>query len=238
MDLPDDGEELETEELDELDEVDETEEQLEEEAPDEGETVEEEPPARRPSRAQARIEALDREAKSALERAEAAERRLQELQSGRSRSEAQDQERQERERLERMLPEERAEYIARQTQTRLTGELNSLRGQIAESSDRAEFATACASNPTLAKVKDKVETELAKLRAGGTNVPRATLAAYLIGQQVLEKAPKARERAAKKAAVNLDRERARPAGGSSDAPRGRDNDDRAARDKRLENFTF
>jgi hypothetical protein len=137
-----------------------------------------------------------------------------------------------------MLPEERAEYIARKTATDLNGELNSLRGQIADSTDRAEFASACAANPALAKVKDKVETELAKLRASGTTVPRQTLAAFLIGQQLLEKAPKARERAAKRAAGNLNRERATPAGGSSDAPRSGGRDERAARDKRLENYTF
>jgi hypothetical protein len=69
-------------------------------------------------------------------------------------------------------------------------------------------------------------------------VPRQTLAAFLIGQQVLEKSPKARERAAKRAAANIGRERANPAGGSSDAPRSGGKDERTARDKRLENYTF
>jgi hypothetical protein len=202
----------------------------------------EEPP-RRPSRAQARIEELDRRsreferiAQEAAQRAEAAERRLNEMLNGNSRAEA---ERRERERLANMDPEERAAYQARQSEERTTREIATLRHQIADSTDRSEFAAACATNPALAKVKDQVEAELRKLRAAGTDVPRHTLAAYLIGQQVLEKAPKARARAEKRAAANLDRERARPTGGASDAPaRGRVNDDKAARDKRLENFTF
>jgi len=203
----------------------------------------EEPPSRQPSRAQRRIEELDRRtrefervAQEARERAEAAERRLNEVLNGTSRAEA---ERRERERIANMDPDERLAYQARQSEERTSRELLSLRQQVADSTDRSEFAAACAANPALAKVKDQVEAELKKLRASGTDVPRGTLAAYLIGQQVLEKAPKARERAVKRAAANLDRERARPTGGASDAPaRGRTNDDKAARDKRLENFTF
>lgn len=200
-------------------------------------------PPRQPSRLERRAEALaarrtqefERVANEAAQRAEAAERRLQEALRGPSRADA---ERQERERLERMLPEERAEYIARNTENRLTGEIQALRREQADATDRSEFASACATNPSLARVKDQVETELSKLRANGQTVPRKTLAAYLIGNAVLEKAPKARERAAKRAAGNLDRERAQPAGGASDAPRGREKDEKAARDKRLENYTF
>lgn len=213
----------------------------EEDQPAEEEGSEDEPPARKPSRAQARIEELDRRtrefervAQEAASRAEAAERRLAEL-SGPSRADA---ERREQERLAAMDPWDRAQYQARQSEERINGRIEALRRESAEATDRSEFASACAANPAIAKVKDKVEAELTKLRATGQTVPRATLAAYLIGQSVLEKAPKARERAAKRARGNLDRERARPAGGASDAPRGRDGDDRTARDKRLENYTF
>jgi hypothetical protein len=206
-------------------------------AGDDEEEIEEQP-ARRPSRAQARIEALDRELREARERAAEAERLAREALNGQTRTNTAEQERAERERLAQMDPWDRQEYLRRKDVEESRRQLGSLQAQIADSTDRAEFAAACAANAALAKVKDKVEAELTKLRANGQTVPRQTLAAYLIGQQVLEKAPKARERAAKKAAGNLDRERARPAGGASDAPRGRDKDERAARDKRLEDYTF
>jgi hypothetical protein len=234
---PEEGEEFETEDFDELeDDGHPPEDQREDEdQPPEEEGLEDEPPARKPSRAQTRIEALDRTAREAIERAEAAERRVNEILNGNTRAEA---ERRERELIERMDPDERREHEARLRDQRTTHEIGSLRAQIADSTDRAKFGSACATNATLAKVRDQVEVELSKLQANGQTVPRSTLAAYLIGQQVLEKAPKARERAAKKAAANLDRERARPARGASDAPRGRDKDEKAARDKRLENYTF
>jgi hypothetical protein len=241
---PEEGDDLENEDFDELDEPEGEEPEAgegEEDPLPEEEADQDEPPARKPSRAQARIEELDRRtrefervAQEAATRAEAAERRLAEL-SGPSRADA---ERREQERLAAMDPWDRAQYLARQSEQRTTSELGSLRAQIADSTDRSEFAAACAGNPSLAKVKDQVEAELTKLRATGQTVPRQTLATYLIGQSVLEKAPKARERAAKRARGNLDRERARPAGGASDTPRGRDGDDRTARDKRLENYTF
>jgi len=230
--------ELETEDFDELDEGDEPEE-LEVEEPSQEEEVEEEPPARKPSRAQARIEALDRERQEALRRAEEAERRLQEAQSGRSRSDAEARYRARQEELAAMDPWDRARAEQSDSESRTRSEVAALSRQIADSSDRADFAEACASNPALAKVKDKVEEQLRDARARGVDVPRRTLAAYILGEQLLEKAPKARARAERKAAANLDRERSRPASGASDAPRGGEGkDEKAARNKRLENYTF
>lgn len=196
-------------------------------------------PARKPSRAQARIEALDREVREARERESALQRQLEEIRSGQSRTSEEQRRREEQERFNRMDPLERAEYRARSVEERTSQQIGALSQQIADSTDRAAFAEACVDNPALAKVKDRVEDELRKLRAAGQTVPRETLAKYLIGDEILKKAPKARARAERRGAANLDRERGRPAGGASDAPaRGRETNDKAARDKRLENFTF
>lgn len=239
MDPEEEGEEFEDfTETEEGFEGEPEEETLEEAAP-EGEEPEEPEPSRRPSRARTRIEALDREVREAREREEAWKREREQLLAGQSRTSAEQRDREERERLAQMDPLERAEYLARATGQRVDQQIGALSRQIADSSDRAAFAEACAANPALAKVKDEVETELAKLRQGNVNMPRETLAAYLIGKSALSKAPKARASAAKRAAANLDRERARPAGGASDAPsRGRETDDKAARDKRLEGYAF
>lgn len=238
MDPDEEGEEFEEFVEPEEENEGEPEETSEEPEPEgEGDEPQDEPPARRPSRAQARIEALDRAVREANERAEAAERRVNEALNGTSRADA---ERREQERIAQMDPLERAEYVARTAEQRTNQRLDTIARQMADSTDRAEFAQACAANPALAKVKDQVEADLSKLRAGSNvNMPRATLAAYIIGLKVLEKAPKARGRAEKRGAANLDRERARPAGGSSDSPgRGRETSEKAARDKRLEDFTF
>jgi hypothetical protein len=142
---PEEGEEFETEDFDELeDDGHPPEDQREDEdQPPEEEGLEDEPPARKPSRAQTRIEALDRTAREAIERAEAAERRVNEILNGNTRAEA---ERRERELIERMDPDERREHEARLRDQRTTHEIGSLRAQIADSTDRAKFGSACATN--------------------------------------------------------------------------------------------
>lgn len=209
--------------------------------PQEGDD-QDDPPARQPSRAERRIEELDRRtreferlAQEAATRAENAERQLRELQSGTSRAAT---EREEQARLAAMDPEERIAHLARTSEARTAGQIDTLRREIAESTDRAAFATACASNPTLAKVKDQVETELTKLRSQGQNVAREVLAKYLLGEEILKKAPQAKARAERRAAANRDRERSQPARGASDAPRGGGRDDKAARDARVESYVF
>ena len=187
------------------------------------------------SRAAARIEALDRERREAAQRAEAAERRLQELlASQQSQSRAQT-EAQERQRLEQMLPDERAEYIARQTADRTTRELAALRQEMADPSDRATFQAAQARDPRLAKVAAEVESTLAGLRAQGTTLPRTELAAYLLGKKILEKGAAAGTRQRSQAATRVARETARPVSGGGAAAPGRaaSKDERAARLARL-----
>lgn len=186
---------------------------------------------RQPSRAQARIERLDREREEALRRAAAAEERLARIEADRNR--AGDAER-EQERLAQMDPYERVEYFARRAESRTEQALNSLRSEMADSNDKATFAAACATKPALARIKDRVETTLAQLRANGSTAPRETIAAYLLGQDLLTKAPAARDKAEKKAAANRERERARPANGASDVSGGRVRDEKAARMARLE----
>ena len=119
-------------------------------------------------------------------------------------------------------------------------ELQAIRRTVEDSTDRADFASACAANPALAKVKDEVETRLKEARSRGVDVPRETLAKFILGEQILSRVPKAKARAEKRAAANIDRERTRAStGGLSEAPsRGREPNDKAARDKRLESYRF
>lgn len=187
-------------------------------------------PTRQPSRAQARIEALDREVKAAKDAAAEAQRQLREFASTTTRAST---EAQERERLAQMLPEERAEYLARQSVNEVQRIGQQLQQQLADQTDRAEFAAKCVAHPALARVKDQVEATLVEYRKSGQTLPREVVAAYLIGQSVLSRAPKAATTQRKTAAARVARETARPTTGGSDVRGSQTKDDRAARLERL-----
>jgi len=154
------------------------------------------------------------EAAAARAEAEASRRELQALLSGQQR---QSSEAQEQQRLAQMEPWERAEYIARQTEQRTLGVVARLERSIADQGDKAAFASLCATKPAVAKVSAEVEKLHAEqIRNGGTPPPREVIAAYIIGQQVLNGASKARTSQARTAAANVSRERAAPTTPGSD----------------------
>lgn len=202
---------------------------------DEGLGGREEGQVSRPSRAQARVEAAVREAREARERAEALEAQIRNLTNNQTRV---SDEQAEAQRLAQMDPFERAEYLAQRAERNTGTAIQQLRQEMADNTDKASFAALCASNPALAKVKDEVERTLSDSRRNGVTLPREVLAAYLIGQKVLAKAPAARTTAGKRAAERVSRERARPAGGGSDVTGGRTRDETAARRERLENASI
>jgi hypothetical protein len=155
-----------------------------------------------------------REAAAARDAANAAQRELEALRNGQQR---QSSEAQEQQRLAQMEPWERAEYIARQTEQRTLGVVARLERSIADQGDKAAFASMCATKPAVAKVSAEVEKLYAEqIRNGGTPPPREVIAAYIIGQQVLNGASKARTSQARTAAANVSRERAAPTTTGSD----------------------
>jgi len=181
----------------------------------------EEQEAQQPSRGSARIQRLAterdtyaQEAAAARAEAEASRRELQALLSGQQR---QSSEAQEQQRLAQLEPWERAEHIARQTEQRTLGVVARLERSIADQGDKAAFATMCAAKPAVAKISAEVETLHAQqIRDGGTPPPREVIAAYVIGQRMLEGASKARTTQARTAAANVTRERAAPVTSGSD----------------------
>lgn len=192
-------------------------------------------PVRQPSRAERRVQSALQAANEAKERADALEAQIRQLTEGQGRV---SREQEEQERLARMDPYERAEYVAQRAERNTQGLVNQLRQEMADNTDKAGFAAKCASNPTLAKISDEVERTLSELRRTGSTAPRETVAAFLIGQKVLAKAPAARSSASKRAAERTNRERARPSGGGSDVTGGRTRDERAARLERLESASI
>lgn len=202
---------------------------------DEGLGRREEGQVNRPSRAHARVEAAVRAAREAQERADALEAQIRNLTQNQSRA---SDEQAEAQRIAQMDPIERAEYMAQRAERNTQSMIGQLRQEMADNTDKAAFAAKCAVNPALAKISDEVERTLSDLRRAGSTAPRETVAAFLIGQKILAKAPAARTTAGKRAAERVSRERARPTGGGSDVTGGRTRDEAAARRERLESASI
>jgi len=192
-----------------------------------------EPPVRQPSRATRAVLAAKQEAREAKERAEAIER---ELQNFRNQQQSVGAAEREAAALANMDPLERIEYQLRKTEQASEHRIAALRNEMAEANDKAAFAARCAADARLAKIAPEVEAALAQSRANGMVVPRETVAAYLLGQKILNGASGARKSQARRAAESVQRQRARPTSGGSDVAQGRGNDRSGDYRKRLENM--
>lgn len=126
----------------------------------------------------------------------------------------------------------------RESSDRHANDLRGMAFQLAETSDRNSYETRSATDPIFRRWRAKVEEELARLRSQGQNVSREQLLYYLVGKAAMEKRNSPEARTVRKAArQRVQRETVRPSNSRSDgAPGGgRQDRDRAARDKRLEN---
>lgn len=106
----------------------------------------------------------------------------------------------------------------------------------ADTSDRAAYQTAAIDNPRMRKYADRVERELAGLRAKGQNASRQAIYLFLLGQDVdkAQSAPAAKK--ATTARPNLpDAARGRPAGVRSDVSARGSQTEREKRRERLAN---
>jgi len=108
-----------------------------------------------------------------------------------------------------------------------------------ESTDKSSFQSLCASDARAKKYADEVETRLLELRRQGQNAQREVILKYVLGEKLMQQAPKAAAAQRKQGQQRIARQQ-----GSSPAPR---SDTRAARqaeseaekrNKRLENMTF
>lgn len=217
---------------DELDELD----------PDDGEGLDpdeepeepEAPPARRGR--DENMAALRETARLAKDRADAADRELASFRTAQARETSQLTEQQERERLSLMTTDEKLEYLLAKQQQQTDQKLYAIQFQSWDSNDKAAFAALAARTPAVAAIADEVEAGFAEMARANKATDRATIAAFLIGQKALAKAPRARAAGARAAAAGRERQHARPASGRGDVATGgaRQTNERAARAKRLE----
>ena len=226
---PDDDDVL----LDEVDEVDEI--QTEDDAAESEQDDDVAPAAddddapaaaapRQQSRAEQRIVALRKREKEAASerdrhRAEADDLRRQLNLHNLGLSEAQRAaaERVEQERMALMDPDQRTQYLLGRQGQQFQSQINELRFQTWDASDKVKFDGMASRSPALASVADEVERVLAAERAAGrSGANRETIAAYVIGQRALARAGRAKAKQSKTGRERLAQQSARPAGGSSD----------------------
>lgn len=168
------------------------------------------------SRGENRVAEATRVAAEAKRRAEEAERRLAAIEQAQQQNLTRESAAQREQRLAMMDPDQRTQYLLQEQAQHFEARLNAIQFTAQDSADRTAFEALCARNPIAAKHSEKVEAELAKLRATGQTAPRATVLRYVIGDSALLATPRARTKAAQTAAGNRARQSARPASGRSD----------------------
>jgi hypothetical protein len=137
-----------------------------------------------------------------------------------------------------MDPEERYEYRARQLEAKTEHRIQALQFQLEDRADKTAFESLAARNPAVAKLANQVEEYLATMRRNGTTAPRETVVKYLLGERALTNAGAAKSKATRTAAVNKQRQQARPTGGRSDVSAGssRSGSDSAKRFDRIKDL--
>lgn len=181
----------------------------------------------------------DRKADEALRRAEAAERRAEAAERTANERRATESKEAREARLAVMSPEERFEVLRQEDREAHTQELNSVKFQIWDSTDKAEFRQLVREDPLVAKVQEKVEAKYAELQRSGRPVSREILADIEVGKMMRASQKSAGTKQRRKAEEGVRREtvKSKQVTRSESAPnrarRGQENT-REARAKRLE----
>jgi hypothetical protein len=175
----------------------------------EGEAEENGQVAQRGGRASARIAALAAREKQKDEELDRIKRELDEIKAERNKPREVDPEL-ERQRLELMTPEERMEYRLNKMEELTRRETARLQTQLWESSDRAAFASMAASNPLVSKYKDQVESLFQQEMRKGNMLSREVLLKYVVGENMLKRAPKAASTQRKAGQERIERQKVTP----------------------------
>lgn len=197
-------------------------------------------PAARTSRGANRVAEVTRIAAEAKAEARAAKEEVERLKAAANPQRQQEAAEDRQRRLAAMSSDQRTDFLLREQEQRFEARLVQAEFKQTDAVDAAEFRTLCASSTQAAKLAADVEKELVAMRANGQTAPRATILKYLIGDRLLSRAPKAREKQVRAAAAGNARNVARPAGGRSDVSGGdrRATSEADARRKRLEGLKF
>jgi hypothetical protein len=173
---------------------------------------------------------------------EALERRMEQQDRDRDRQRSTETAEQERLRLDTMTTEERYDYQLQKREAAHRQEMEGVKFQIWDSSDRAAFRELVREDPLVAKVKDKVEAEYERLRSQGRPVEREIIANQEIAKMMRQQRSSAGTKQKARGAEQVRRATTKPVQGRGDvAPqrsrRGQE-DTPEARRRRLEGVTI
>ena len=87
--------------------------------------------------------------------------------------------------VQAMTPEERAIYNMAKGQRQQQTEIQQMRAQLFDSSDRSAFIAKYAADPRFSHLLDDVETRAAQLRAQGVPIQREAVLKFLIGERAM-----------------------------------------------------
>jgi hypothetical protein len=128
-------------------------------------------------------------------------------------------------------PEERAAYGLNKELAGIKQQLQATQYQQQDSTDRIRFEAKAEVNPTFKRYADAVAREHANLLRNGSLVPRESILAYLIGQDVMKRGPKAAASQKRAAAAETRRQTVRPTNGRGDSTGNRRSTTRSFEDK-------
>jgi hypothetical protein len=211
----------------------------EEATPDNPDAVEassdQQPPPRQqqPSRGERRFQSLTSELAKERQQREDLARRL-DAALGQQRQPAQETPEARAQRHALMTPEERMREDLQISTATHQREMQVVRFQMQDTSDKTAFESKAAVDKRYAKWKPEVERELLALRQQGQNVDREKLMYYLIGKNAVENGQAQVTQQRSEARQRVQRQSVRPSNSGSDVQASR-RDRSATLEKRLEN---
>jgi hypothetical protein len=182
-------------------------------------SVDDEPPARRPNRAQSRIQSLTQTAREAKERAERVERELQELRADQRRRDQQTQGEKPEERAARralMDPMEVMREDLKESEQRTQRLLQQQMLESRESNDKLAYQTVMRDAPHLKKYDAEVEKVRKENQDNGSFVPREVILDYVIGRAARAAATRQAPKAKKDGQRRIEAQQSKPAGARGD----------------------
>lgn len=191
---------------------------------------------RKPSRGEQRFQRLSNESKEAKAEAAQLRRELQEFKAQQRQTAQQESPEQVAHRLALMTPEERLEYKLDQAERRNQQVMQGMQFQMRDTGDKSAFSSMCASNPTAARYKDRVEAKLVEIRSQGQDVSREALFKFLVGEDVVSRGGAAKNKQQKDGQRRTERQSVKPGNSRGDSQPNKRGE--KTLEERLENVTF
>lgn len=153
-----------------------------------------------PSRAQDRIRRQQEELQRERQAREAVERERQLLMQQLEQQRFAVEQGRQQQYIENLDPSERQAYLLQQRMEQMQREMQQQQFSQQDMMDKITFQQRALQNPMVGKYANRVEETLSQMRAKGQTAPRESILKFLVGEEVLAKAPASIAKATKAAA--------------------------------------